>query len=400
MSFDISTFFSPKIIKQINDYVFSKFDLNSMPLYCSVDIRDAGFKTAVVDTNLFPAGFNNLNKQNETLISDEFKLVINEKVSNVKEILLIVENNTRNKWYLENVAHLSYYLTLAGFNVTISAFLDEYSEACQNQGYVKLESQLGEVLKIECTNRVADSYKAKERSFDLIILNNDLMSGIPSLLNIFDVPILPKAHLGWHSRLKSDHFMHVASILAECSTVVDFDPWLLSCYQSNAENVNIMQDADISFLAGQVQNIIDKTQLKYNQYNITDKPFVMMKANSGTYGMGVMNFDSGEAVLNMNRKTKNKLAKGKHSSSISSFLIQEGVSTRLTMDDKVVEPCMYYIGHECAGGFYRTNELKNSRQNLNSLGMGFAPLSDDINSVIDLYKCLARISILAVIKET
>src|SRR4030065_626386 len=31
------------------------------PFYCSVDLRNAGFKLAPVDTNLFPAGFNNLN---------------------------------------------------------------------------------------------------------------------------------------------------------------------------------------------------------------------------------------------------------------------------------------------------------------------------------------------------
>ena len=31
-----------------------------LPLYSSVDIRDAGFKVGVVDTNIFPAGFNNL----------------------------------------------------------------------------------------------------------------------------------------------------------------------------------------------------------------------------------------------------------------------------------------------------------------------------------------------------
>ena len=30
------------------------------PFYCSVDIRNAGFKLAPVDTNLFPGGFNNL----------------------------------------------------------------------------------------------------------------------------------------------------------------------------------------------------------------------------------------------------------------------------------------------------------------------------------------------------
>jgi glutamate--cysteine ligase len=30
------------------------------PLYCSVDIRNAGFKLAPVDTNLFPGGWHNL----------------------------------------------------------------------------------------------------------------------------------------------------------------------------------------------------------------------------------------------------------------------------------------------------------------------------------------------------
>ena len=30
------------------------------PFYCSVDIRNAGFKLAPVDTNLFPGGWNNL----------------------------------------------------------------------------------------------------------------------------------------------------------------------------------------------------------------------------------------------------------------------------------------------------------------------------------------------------
>ena len=30
------------------------------PFYCSADLRNAGFKLAPVDTNLFPGGFNNL----------------------------------------------------------------------------------------------------------------------------------------------------------------------------------------------------------------------------------------------------------------------------------------------------------------------------------------------------
>ena len=44
---------------QIHQWLLSHEKLYT-PFYTSVDIRDAGFKIAVVDTNLFPAGFNNL----------------------------------------------------------------------------------------------------------------------------------------------------------------------------------------------------------------------------------------------------------------------------------------------------------------------------------------------------
>ena len=390
---------SSETIQSINNYVFSQLDVSEMPLYCSVDVRDSGFKSSVVDTNLFPAGFNNLDKTNSSYISSQFKSVITQKAGSIKTILLIVESNTRNKWYLENVYCLHSYLIQAGYHVTLAAFLDEYSDACQKQGYVDLETYTGEQLKIECVNRIVDAYKDKNRDFDLIILNNDLMSGIPDLLTIFDIPILPKAHLGWHSRLKSNHFNYVHEILDDCSKTIDVDPWLLSCFHSTLDQVNIMDSDGVSSLAHHVQLLIDQIQRKYDAYNISDKPFVMVKANSGTYGMGVMNFESADDVLNMNRKTKNKLLKGKHSSLISSFLIQEGVSTRFQNNNKVLEPCLYYVGKNNVGGFLRTNELKNSRQNLNSLGMGFDAFDSNLDLSLDLYHCLAYISILAVVKE-
>ena len=35
-----------------------------IPIYGSVDVRDAGWKIGVVDANHFPAGFNNVSKEN------------------------------------------------------------------------------------------------------------------------------------------------------------------------------------------------------------------------------------------------------------------------------------------------------------------------------------------------
>jgi len=46
---------------QIETWFRSQWLKTPAPFYTSVDLRNAGFKLAPVDTNLFPAGFNNLN---------------------------------------------------------------------------------------------------------------------------------------------------------------------------------------------------------------------------------------------------------------------------------------------------------------------------------------------------
>src|SRR3569623_455206 len=76
------------------------------PFYSSVDLRNAGFKLAPVDTNLFPGGFNNLNPAFEALCIQALKTAISRVCPTAKGILLVPENHTRNKFYLENVATL------------------------------------------------------------------------------------------------------------------------------------------------------------------------------------------------------------------------------------------------------------------------------------------------------
>src|SRR5258706_11170700 len=84
------------------------------PFYCAVDLRNAGFKLAPVDTNLFPAGFNNLNPAFEALCVQALQLAIERVCPTAKGILLVPENHTRNKFYLENVAALQNLIHKAG----------------------------------------------------------------------------------------------------------------------------------------------------------------------------------------------------------------------------------------------------------------------------------------------
>ena len=54
------------------------------------------------------------------------------------------------------------------------------------------------------------------------------------------------------------------------------------------------------------QKILKKIQDKYDQHQIKHAPYVVIKADAGTYGMGIMIAKSPEDVLSLNRKKRNK----------------------------------------------------------------------------------------------
>ena len=76
------------------------------PFYTSVDIRNAGFKLAPVDTNLFPGGFNNLTVEMLPLAVQAAMAAIEKICPEAKNLLLIPEKHTRNMFYLMNVQRL------------------------------------------------------------------------------------------------------------------------------------------------------------------------------------------------------------------------------------------------------------------------------------------------------
>src|SRR5476651_2163693 len=72
-----------------------QFHKTPPPFYASVDLRNAEFKIAPVDTNLFPAGFNNLNSLFLPLAIQAIQATIEQLMPGCVTILLIPENHTR-----------------------------------------------------------------------------------------------------------------------------------------------------------------------------------------------------------------------------------------------------------------------------------------------------------------
>ena len=64
------------------------------PFYSSVDVRNAGFKLAPVDTNLFPGGWNHLTPEMMPLAVQAAMAAIEKICPEAKNLLLVPENST------------------------------------------------------------------------------------------------------------------------------------------------------------------------------------------------------------------------------------------------------------------------------------------------------------------
>jgi glutamate--cysteine ligase len=116
-------------------------------------------------------------------------------------------------------------------------------------------------------------------------------------------------------------------------------------------------------------------RIKYAEYGVKHDPFVIVKADAGTYGMGIMTVKDAGEITGLNRKQRNKMAVVKEGMEVSDVLVQEGVYTFESINDAVAEPVVYMINHSVVGGFYRVHTTRGVDENLNAPGMHFVPLA-------------------------
>lgn len=375
------------------------------PLTSSVDIRNAGFKVAPVDTNLYPAGFNNLNTEFHPMCIQAAQSIICESMPGCKKIMLIPENHTRNPFYFESLSVLQDIFQNAGFEVRIGSLRDDLLSA---ETYTLNN---GKTLTYYPTKRINNRLCIDDFSPCLILLNNDLSDGLPEKLQNLEQWVRPSEQLGWDKRFKSEHFKYYDQVVKEFSQHMNIDVWELSPLFSTFTNIDFKQRDSDQGLAKAVDELLAKIQHKYNEHNISDKPYVVVKADAGTYGMGILMVQSGEELLNLNRKQRNKMAKGKGNKQIERVILQEGVPTSESWqtNEAVTEPVVYMIGHHVIGGFYRVHKERGPNENLNAPGMHFEPLAfakpcnypkeNDCQNRFYIYGVIARLAALAAARE-
>ena len=340
------------------------------PFYCSVDVRTSGFKLAPVDTNLFPGGFNNLSAAFMPLAVQAATTAIEKICPEAKNLLLVPENHTRNRWYLENVATLAAILRQTGLEVRIGSLNPDITAPAE------FETASGRKLLVEPLLRTGDRLGVAGFDPCAILINNDLSAGIPAILQgLHEQVLMPPLHAGWATRRKSVHFSAYDEIAAEFAQMLQIDPWLVNPYHARCGEIDFHARAGEECLASNVSMLLEKIRLKYLEYGIKDAPYVAVKADAGTYGMGVMMVRDAAEVRDLNRKQRNKMAVVKEGLAVTDVIIQEGVHTVERIEDKAAEPVVYMIERHVIGGFYRVHGARAADENLNAPGMHFVPLA-------------------------
>jgi len=144
---------------------------------------------------------------------------------------------------------------------------------------------------------------------------------------------------------------------------------------AHCSGVSFSEGLGLEELKSTVESLLLKIRKKYKEYGIHEKPFVVVKADNGTYGMGIMTVRDVKDLDALNRKTKNKMSVTKDGQSLTEVIVQEGVLTNERINDAVAEPVVYMMDRYVVGGFYRVHAERGVDENLNAPGASFVPLA-------------------------
>ncbi len=354
---------------QIERWFRLEWQEHTPPVYCSTDLRNAGFKVAPVDTNLFPGGFNNLSDEMLPLAVQAAMAAIEKYCPDARNLLLIPENDTGNAFYLQSLVRLSAIMRQTGLNVRFGTLNPEIERP------TLVDLPEGRTLLIEPLERRGRRIGLADFDPCTVLLNNDLSAGLPEILEgLHEQTLLPPLHAGWAVRRKSNHFAAYKEVAKKFSKTLDIDPWLIDSYFATCGAVDLDERTGEDCIAANVESVLRQMRSKYREYGIKEKPFVIVKADAGTRGMGIMSVRDPAEARELSRRRRDRLATDNEGIPVTEVMVQEGVATFETINEAVAEPVVYMIDRYVVGGFYRVHASRGRDENLNAPGMQFVPL--------------------------
>jgi len=340
------------------------------PFYSAADIRNAGFKLAPVDTNLFPRGWNNLSQDMLPLAVQAAQAAIEKICPEARNLLVIPENHSSNTFYLANVAQLVRIFHMAGLNVRVGSI----DPAIKSP--TKIELPHGETVCLEPVVRGKRRLGLKHFDPCTILLNTDLAAGTPGILeDLHEQYLLPPLHAGRSVRRMSNHFHSYEEVSKRFGKLLGIDPWLINPMYAKAGMVDFASGKGMDVLTSHADALLTRIRRKYKEYGINEKPFVVVKADNGARGMGVLTVRDAKELEGLGRRLRGKAGSAKEAMEGGELIVQEGVLTNERVHGAVAEPVVYMMDRYVVGGFYRVHADRSPDENLNLPGASFVPLA-------------------------
>jgi glutamate--cysteine ligase len=340
------------------------------PFYTAVDLRNAGFKLSPVDCGLFPRGFHNLTPEMLPLAVQAAMAAIEKICPEARNLLLVPEPGVTNSFYLMHLRRLVQIFTQAGLNVRLGT-LEPGVTAPRT-----LALPDGGELVIEPMQRARGRVGLRDFDPCTILLNHDLSGGVPDMLaSIHTQYLLPPLHAGWGVRRMSRHFRCYDELAKKFAKLLGMDPWLINPIHAATEPLRLTETAGIEALQTQVDALLGKVRRKYKEFGINERPFVVLRADDGAPGLGVLAVRDARELQQLPHRLREHSGAGAGPASPQPVLVQEGVPTFERINDAVAEPVVYMIDRYVVGGFYRVHAEVGPDEVLSAPGSAYVPLA-------------------------
>ncbi|MBP6763452.1 MAG: glutamate--cysteine ligase [Rubrivivax sp.] len=336
------------------------------PFYTAVDLRNAGFKLAPVATDLFPGGFNNLTPEMLPLAVQAAMAAIEKICPEAKNLLLVPGADIQSTFYLMSLQRLVRIFTQAGLNVRLG------SVDATVLAPTALALPDGSELTLEPLLRKRGRLGLKDFDPCTILLNNDLAAGTPrALQHLHEQYLLPPLHASRAVRRKSRHFQSYEEVAKKFAKLLGMDPWLINPMHGSCGQVSFDQAEGLECVRSHVDALLIKIRRKYKEYGINEKPFVVLKADHGHDGLGVLMLRDAKDLDTLHPQARERYG----TDAATELIVQEGVQTLERIHSAVAEPVVMMIDRYVVGGYYRVHAERGADQDLCGPGSSFVPLA-------------------------
>lgn len=332
------------------------------PIYSAVRLRNAGFKIAPINADLFPGGWDRLTPEMLPLAVQAAMAAIEKICPEARNLLIVPDGQNHSPQYLRNLVQLQRVFHMAGLNVRVGSISPEIKKT------TVIDLPDGENIAVEPVLRERGRLGLKNFDPCTILLNNHLSAGAPGILEeLHGQYLLPPLHAGSSVRRRSNHCRSYEEVSKRFGKLLGIDPWLIQPMFSRVDLGGA--SVGIDALQASTDALLGKIRRKYKEYGIQEKPFVLVRADNSASGMEV-------TAVRDAKELEAWMELPKLQSSSVSVLVQEGVLAQERIEQAVAEPMVYMLDRYVVGGGYHIIPGERAvDKKANALNDDFVPLA-------------------------